>query len=39
MALSGTVAFRPDVEEITTEAFERCGIDRSDSHWWTGCFC
>ena len=27
MALSGTVAFRPDVEEITTEAFERCGID------------
>ena len=27
MALSGTVAFRPDVEEITAEAFERCGID------------
>jgi hypothetical protein len=27
MATSGTVAFRPDVEEIITEAFERCGID------------
>jgi len=27
MALSGTVAFRPDVEEIIAEAFERCGID------------
>ena len=27
MALSGTVAFRPDVEEIIAEAFERCSID------------
>jgi len=27
MAQSGTVAFRPDVEEIIAEAFERCGID------------
>jgi hypothetical protein len=27
MATSGTVAFRPDVEEIITEAYERCGID------------
>ena len=27
MGLSGTVAFRPDVEEINAEAFERCGID------------
>tara|TARA_B100000497_G_scaffold124415_1_gene158877 strand:- start:8 stop:688 length:681 start_codon:yes stop_codon:yes gene_type:complete len=27
MATSGTVAFRPNVEEIITEAFERCGID------------
>ena len=27
MALSGTVAFKPDVEEIIAEAFERCGID------------
>ena len=27
MALSGTVAFRPDVEEVITEAYERCGID------------
>ena len=27
MATSGTVAFRPDVEEIVTEAFERVGID------------
>ena len=27
MATSGTVAFRPDVEEIIREAFERCGID------------
>ena len=27
MSTSGTVAFRPDVEEIITEAFERCGID------------
>ena len=27
MALSGTVAFRPDVEEVVTEAYERCGID------------
>jgi hypothetical protein len=27
MATSGTVAFRPDVEEIITEAFERCGVD------------
>jgi len=35
MATSGTVAFRPDVEEIITEAFERCGIDpqtRTGSH-------
>ena len=27
MATSGTVTFRPDVEEIISEAFERCGID------------
>jgi hypothetical protein len=27
MATSGTVAFRPDVEEIITESFERCGVD------------
>jgi hypothetical protein len=27
MATSGTVNFRPNVEEIVTEAFERCGID------------
>ena len=27
MATSGTVAFKPDVQEIITEAFERCGID------------
>ena len=27
MATSGTVAFRPNVEEIISEAFERCGID------------
>jgi hypothetical protein len=27
MATSGTYAFRPDVEEIISESFERCGID------------
>jgi|TARA_R110000744_G_scaffold124515_1_gene230059 hypothetical protein len=27
MATSGTVAFRLDVEQIITEAYERCGID------------
>tara|TARA_R110000824_G_scaffold396343_1_gene597730 strand:- start:1431 stop:2108 length:678 start_codon:yes stop_codon:yes gene_type:complete len=27
MATSGTVAFQPNVEEIISEAFERCGID------------
>jgi|TARA_R110000782_G_scaffold40388_1_gene93335 hypothetical protein len=27
MATSGTVAFKPDVQEIITEAFERCGVD------------
>ena len=27
MATSGTVAFRPDVEEIIAEAYEQCGID------------
>jgi len=27
MATSGTVAFRPNVEEIITEAYERCGLD------------
>ena len=27
MATSGTVAFRPNVEEIITESFERCGVD------------
>lgn len=27
MATSGTVAFRPNVEEIIAEAYERCGID------------
>ena len=27
MALSGTVTFRPDVQEVVTEAYERCGID------------
>lgn len=27
MATSGTVTFRPNVEEIISEAYERCGID------------
>ena len=27
MATSGSVAFRPNVEEIIAESFERCGID------------
>ena len=27
MATSGSVTFRPNVEEIISEAFERCGID------------
>jgi len=27
MATSGTVSFRPNVEEIITEAYERCGLD------------
>ena len=27
MATSGTVAFRPNIEEIIAESFERCGID------------
>ena len=27
MATSGTVAFKPDIQEIITEAFERCGLD------------
>jgi hypothetical protein len=27
MATSSTVAFRPDIEEIIAEAFERCGMD------------
>jgi hypothetical protein len=27
MATSGTVAYRPNIEEIIDEAFERCGID------------
>ncbi|WP_273073256.1 hypothetical protein [Marinobacter sp.] len=27
MATSGTVAFRPNIEEIISESFERCGID------------
>tara|TARA_R100001163_G_C4990168_1_gene143034 strand:+ start:20 stop:694 length:675 start_codon:yes stop_codon:yes gene_type:complete len=27
MATSGSVTFRPNVEEVITEAFERCGID------------
>ena len=27
MATSGTVVFQPNVEEIITEAFERCGLD------------
>ena len=27
MATSGTFAYRPDVEEIIAEAYERCGID------------
>ena len=27
MATSGTVAFRPNVEEIVAESFERCGLD------------
>mgnify|MGYP003647736251 CR=1 FL=1 len=27
MATSGTVTFRPNVEEIIDEAFERCGVD------------
>ena len=28
MATSGTVAFRPNIEEIIAESFERCGIKR-----------
>jgi len=27
MGTSGTVAFRPDVEQIITESYERCGLD------------
>lgn len=27
MATSNTVAFRPNIEEIITEAYERCGLD------------
>ena len=27
MATSGTVTFRPNIEEIISESFERCGID------------
>ena len=27
MATSGTVAFRPNIEEIITESYERCGLD------------
>jgi hypothetical protein len=27
MATSGTVAYRPNIEELIDEAFERCGID------------
>ena len=27
MATSGTVTFRPNIEEVIAEAFERCGID------------
>ena len=27
MATSNTVSFRPNVEEIIAEAFERCGLD------------
>ena len=27
MATSGTVAYRPNIEELIAEAFERCGID------------
>jgi hypothetical protein len=27
MATSGSVAFRPNIEEIISESFERCGID------------
>ena len=27
MATSGSVTFRPNVEEVISEAFERCGID------------
>ena len=27
MATSGTVTFRPNVEEIINEAYERCGLD------------
>ena len=27
MATSGTVTFRPNVEEVIAESFERCGID------------
>ena len=26
MATSGTVAFRPNVEEIIAEAYDRCGL-------------
>ena len=27
MATSGTVAYRPNIEEVIAESFERCGID------------
>ena len=27
MATSGTVTFRPNVEEIIAEAYERCGLN------------
>ena len=27
MATSNTVAFRPNIEDIINESFERCGLD------------
>jgi len=38
MATSETVAFRPNIEEIITEAYERCGLDiqtRTGDHIYT----
>ena len=39
MATSGTVTFRPNVEEIITEAYERCGIDIQTRTGYQAHFC